>query len=159
MLLTWVGGPGSAPHLPPWEESQEQWAVEGWLQRWPAGSQARGWGRGGSVPTPKLAESPSRELTVAGVSPGGGPWILRVSSGEEERDCCDVTSWTEVVQSPPRGVAGSPSSVPRTTPQSAPQSQGGERSQRALFCLPSRAWMEWLPRALIASIRSSILRG
>lgn len=71
VLLTW-GDQAQPPHLPPWEESQEQWAVEGWFQRWPAGSQAKGWGRGGSMPSPKPAESPSRELTVARV-PLGGP--------------------------------------------------------------------------------------
>lgn len=42
---------------------------------------------------------------------------------------------------------------------SAPRSQGGQSSQPALLCPPLGAWMEWLPRVLITSIRSSILRG
>lgn len=42
---------------------------------------------------------------------------------------------------------------------SAPRSRGGQSRQRALLCPPWGAWMERRPRVLIASIRSSILRG
>lgn len=46
--------------------------MEGWLQRWPAASQQRGCGRGGSTPSPDQAESASRELERLG-SPHRAP--------------------------------------------------------------------------------------
>ena len=74
-----LGGPGSAPHLPPWEESRETMGRGALARRTPASWQSgEGCGGGGRTPSPQPAESPPGELVVAGVSPQGAQ-MARVS--------------------------------------------------------------------------------
>lgn len=138
-LLTWGGGQPQ----PPTSHRGRRARNNG---QWRAGSNAGqlavrggGWGGGGSTPSPKQADSASREQIVAGVSPRWGPQILRVSCGEEEKDCCNVTSGLNLSRALVRGCrAPLFSSKHPSPPPSAPQSQGGKRSQLAL--LPEPGW-------------------
>lgn len=142
-----------------WEESEGQWTVEGWLYRRTAGGQqgcgvevgVGGWR--GSHDIPKASKKPRRAGSHRGLPQG--PRMLR----------CPVGSGGGVVAMLPglklsRALpeVGREPLLHSRERSSAPRSQGGQSSQQlcsALLWEPG--WRA--PRALIASIRSSILRG